>query len=86
MRWRRRDGEIRTDTAGGVTLELGRVVDGGELASGDGAADLDGSHFGLCRAVEEELVWVLGEVEVGADAGELSRPRGYITRESSCDG
>ena len=69
-----------------MALELGSVVDGGELASGDGAADLDGGHFGLCWAAVEELVWVLGEVEVGADAGELSRPRGYITREASCDG
>ena len=40
-------GEILTDTAGGVALELGGVVDGGELASGDGVADLDVDHFDL---------------------------------------
>ena len=37
-----------TSTAGGVGLELGRVVDGGELASGDGVADFDVDHCVLC--------------------------------------
>ena len=39
-------------------LELGRVVDGGELASGDDVADLDADHFD-CRVVG------LGGVEGG---------------------
>ena len=39
-----------TSTAGGVGLELGRVVDGGELASGADVADLDADHFD-CRVV-----------------------------------
>ena len=32
------------------------------------------------------MVWVLGEVEVDADTGKPSCPRGYIAREISCDG
>lgn len=39
-------------------LELGGVVDGGELASGDSAADLDADHFELVLKEEVEvLVW-----------------------------
>ena len=43
---------ILTDAAGGVVLELGGVVDGGELASGDGVADLDVDHFELSGRLE----------------------------------
>ena len=35
-----------------MVLELGGVVDGGELASGDGVADLDVDHCELFVLVE----------------------------------
>ncbi len=44
LRCRKRD-QLLTGTAGGVVLELRGVVDGGELASGDGIADLDVDHI-----------------------------------------
>ena len=37
-----------------MVLELGSVVDGGELASGDGVADLDVDHCVLCVGGGEE--------------------------------
>ena len=36
---------VHTDTARGVRLKLRCVGDCGELASGDGIANLDASHF-----------------------------------------
>ena len=44
---------ILTDTASRVILELRGVVDGGELASGDGVSDLDVDHFAVKELVEE---------------------------------
>lgn len=47
-----------------MRLELGAVVHGGELAGGDGVADLDVDHFGVSAGVGggEEAAGVRGRV------------------------
>ena len=60
----------RTGTARGVRFELGRVVDGGELASGDDVADLDVDHS--CYVCFGEVV---GEERMSGRADALKPSR-----------